>query len=87
VKGEGEMNIDERIAAIKVPGYDGAIHTSDTSLSEKSDEVKQLIRDVLAEVKPERIANEEITDYKRRNATTRNNVLDEMEAKIKELGL
>lgn len=97
------MNIDERIHKLLEPhvswdasgdiGPFGGHYISDVGALPPL--IKQLIRDVLEEVKPERLdlmqllkgAKETHVDQIHQMVTTRNELVGEMEAKIKELGL
>lgn len=54
---------------------------------ERTAEVKQLIRDVLEAVKPQRIQVEPNTDVLRAYQNGANDVVGEMETNIKDLGL
>lgn len=86
------MNLDERIEAEIVKyGYGVDSQGYDEGREEAQAAVKQLIRDVLEYVKPERELAGILVDGKPIKAdiliTNNNRIIDEMEAKQKELGL
>lgn len=90
-----EKDLDERIrnlealeGAVAQDGYWGTVHDGKCYV----DEIKQLIRDVLEAVKPERplICQEECCGMTPEDVPDRFakwEVIDELEAKAKELGL
>jgi len=78
------INIDERITE-PLDAWDW-----DVPLAERAEVIqgiKQLIQDVLEEVKPQRIQVEPNTDVLRAYQNGANDVVGEMETNIKDLGL
>lgn len=83
------MNLDDRIEKIvinpPVSGYEWAYDTEDGE--EQKNDIKQLIRDVLNEVKPLHLDRSVLDDYGRGYSVGGNTILDEIEHEMKELGL
>lgn len=94
-----EINVDERIRLVATELFnDGHSHCDkdycDMYLADAQYEpIKQLIRDVLEYVKPERLDAELVPPFTMERLTAhankhiRSKAIDEMEAKAKELGL
>lgn len=79
------MNMEERIGAA-VQACWGQAEWQDGS-TEGADAIKQLLRDVLEEVKPERAGMSVLNEYDRGYTIARNTAIDEMESNVKRLGL